>query len=416
MTDDARVYRVLTDDLLALRAAGQRLQAPRARSARSALAGAHRSGLHGRGMDYRESRHYQAGDDIRNMDWRITARSGHPHVKVFDEERERPIVVLVDLGATMFFASQGVFKSVQAARLAALIGWSAIARGDRIGGLLFTGAAQGGETAGRHQELPPAGGRRGQMRLIRALVAGGDPEAGFASTAASAAAAASSDENGLNAALMRLGRVARPGSLVFLLSDFYGLDAESVRHLSQLVRHCDLHAVQLVDPLELAPPPPGRYGVSDGRRRWVIDTRVRAERERYAERLSQHHERVRQRITANGIGLTRCSTTDDPSACLSGLFAARAAGRRAGTDGIASAGAGQRTAANGAAGTGAARTGAAARVAAAGDAAVNGLAAGQGVAKAPAASDRIPNGGMGEGPPAGRSSRMGLLPFRRWRR
>lgn len=329
-SSDERAYRVDSDDLLQLRIAAERLQAPGARPSRSALAGTHRSRFHGRGMDYRESRHYQAGDDIRNMDWRITARSGHPHVKVFDEERERPVVVLVDLGATMFFASQGVFKSVQAARLAALIGWSAIIRGDRIGGLLFTEGAQ----ARTHQELSPTGGRRGQMRLIRALVAAGDPQPVLARGAdASVGGSATGEADGLAEALVRLRRVARPGSLVFLLSDFYGAGAESARHLGQLARHCDLQAIQLVDPLELAPPPPGRYGISDGRRRAVIDTRVRSERERYAERLAAHQHRVRQLTRDNGVGLSRCLTTHDPADCLRELLAGQV-GEPARTTGV----------------------------------------------------------------------------------
>jgi uncharacterized protein (DUF58 family) len=311
---DERAYRVHADDLLALRGSRARLKLLRMRPARSALAGAHRSRYHGRGMDYRESRHYQAGDDIRNMDWRITARSGHPHVKVFDEERERPVVVLVDFSASMFFASQGVFKSVQAARVAALIGWSAILNGDRIGALLFADAVHDGD----HRELAPAGGRRGQMRLIRGLTELGSPDAVLRGRSDATAA----DANyGVSAALARLRRVARPGSLVFLLSDFYGADAESERHLTQLARHNDVQALQIADPLELAPPPPGRYGISDGRRTRVLDTRSRAERERYASELEQHHRRVRGLTEACGVGLTRCLTTEDPLDCLTRLLA-----------------------------------------------------------------------------------------------
>jgi uncharacterized protein (DUF58 family) len=265
-------------------------------------------------MDYRESRHYQAGDDIRNMDWRITARSGHPHVKVFDEERERPVVVLVDFSASMFFASQGVFKSVQAARVAALIGWSAIMNGDRIGALLFADAAHDGN----HQELPPAGGRRGQMRLIRALTQLGSPDAVIHGRAH---ASDPSAEYGISAALARLRRVARPGSLVFLLSDFYGVDADSERHLTQLARHNDVQSLQIVDPLELAPPPPGRYGITDGQNRTIIDIRSRGERDRYSAHLQQHHRRVGELTESCGVGLARCQTTDDPLDCLRRLLA-----------------------------------------------------------------------------------------------
>lgn len=360
--DDERRYRVDADELVALRASGERLRPARTQGVRSALAGAHRSRFHGRGMDYRESRHYQPGDDIRNMDWRITARSGHAHVKVFDEERERPVVLLVDFSASLFFASQGVFKSVQAARLAALIGWSAIGHGDRIGALLFSDAGD----RGMHQELPPAGGRRGQMRLIRALAEAGAPEAALRRverddpsraaagpradrvgdrTAARSGAIqhrpvglgqaaggqatrgpagrADAGEGGLSAALMRLRRVARPGSLVFLLSDFYSADADSQHHLSRLAQHSDLNAIQLVDPLELAPPPPGRYGISDGRRRAVLDTHSRGERERYQAALTRHHQRVRALTVENGIGLLQCLTTDDPAERLGELLSSR---------------------------------------------------------------------------------------------
>jgi len=354
LSDDERAYRVDADELVALRASGERLRPARTQTARSALAGAHRSRFHGRGMDYRESRHYQPGDDIRNMDWRITARSGHAHVKVFDEERERPVVVLVDFSASLFFASQGVFKSVQAARLAALIGWSAIGHGDRIGALLFSDVGD----RGQHQELSPAGGRRGQMRLIRALVQAGTPEMalgeaqngrarvgaqsgsglrdlGRATAQTDAdlggqAASAQEDRNGdsgLSVALMRLRRVARPGSLVFLLSDFYGVDADSKHHLSRLAQHSDLNAIQLLDPLELAPPPPGRYGISDGRRRTTVDTRSRAEREHYIQALARHHRQVRALTIENGIGLLQCLTTDDPAERLSELLASRTGSR-----------------------------------------------------------------------------------------
>ena len=311
-----RRCRVDAEDLIGLRACVQPLRPAAAPRARSVPAGAHGSRLHGRGVDYRESRHYQPGDDIRNMDWRITARAGRPHVKVFDEERERPVVVLVDLGPRMFFASRGVFKSVLAARLAALIGWSAVAHGDRIGALLC-----GGQSGGVHSELAPAGGRRGQMRLIRALVAHGDPSAMVAPALGEDPAAAA-----LSEALVRLRRVAKPGSRVFLLSDFAGLDAALAPHLARLAEHSELSALQIVDPLELAPPPPGRYPVSDGSALRVLDLRSRAARSRYQAHFGARDERLRALTAGHGIALQRCRTSDDPRACLDALFGLRRAG------------------------------------------------------------------------------------------
>jgi uncharacterized protein (DUF58 family) len=254
-------------------------------------------------MDYRESRHYQAGDDIRNMDWRITARAGHAHVKVFDEERERPVVVVADFGPSMFFASRGAFKSVLAARLAALIGWSAVSRGDRVGALLFNG---------EHREIQPAGGRRGQMRLIRTLVDAGNPAVGLADTL---------HAGELSRALARLRHVIRPGSLVWLLSDFVSADAETERHLSQLAVHNSLFAIEILDPLELAPPPPGRYRISDGRRTGLLDTLSASLRRDHHRVLEERRTQVRALIERCGVPLQRCMTQDDPATALTRALA-----------------------------------------------------------------------------------------------
>jgi uncharacterized protein (DUF58 family) len=293
-----RNVRVSVEDLIGLRRRVEGLRLRRGRPSHSTITGAHRSRFRGRGMDYLESRHYQAGDDIRNMDWRVTARAGRPHVKLYEEERERPVVVLVDLGPSMFFGTRGAFKSVVAARLAALLGWAAIANHDRIGALLFNG---------EHHELQPAGGRHSIMRLIRALVLAGDPASGLSRPA---------DPGALSKALARLRRVARPGSLVFLISDFYSMDGESGRHLAQLHRHSDLVACHVADPLEVAPPPAGRYGVTDGSRTALLDTRSQPGRKAYLDHLERHRAEIMGLTTERGIPLIRFSTEDDPAARL----------------------------------------------------------------------------------------------------
>ncbi len=290
--------RVSVEDLIELRRRVEGLQLKRGQPSRSVITGGHRSRFRGRGMDYQESRHYQAGDDIRNMDWRITARAGRPHVKLYEEERERPVVALLDLGPSMFFGTRGAFKSVIAARIAALVGWAAAGNHDRIGALLFNG---------EHQELQPAGGRHAVMRLIRALAKAGDPLAGLAHL---------SDPGAMSTALARLRRVARPGSLVFLISDFYSMDEESGRHLGKLRRHNDIVACQVADPLELAPPPAGRYGITDGLRAGVLDTGSRQGRGGYEVHLARHQAAVQALTAGRGIPLIRFSTEDDPVARL----------------------------------------------------------------------------------------------------
>lgn len=283
---------VTITELIELRRFARKLDLNRRQPASAQLAGNHASRFRGRGMDYQESRAYQAGDDIRNMDWRVTARAGRPHTKLFQEERERPMVHCIDLGPSLFFATRGALKSVIAARAATLLGWAAAARGDRIGGLLFNGG---------HHELKPRSGHHGVLRLIHALVEQTDPRQGLA---------ARPDPGGFNQALIRLRRIARPGSLVFLISDFYGLDADTGNHLLHLRDHIDLVALQILDPIEAAPPPPGRYGVTDGERAGVLDTRSAADRGHYRAFFEQHQEMVEATMSRYRIPLLQLSTTD----------------------------------------------------------------------------------------------------------
>ena len=221
-------------------------------------------------------------------------------MKLYQEERERPVVVMIDLGPGMFFATRGAFKSVIAARAAALIGWAAIQNGDRIGAFLFNGG---------HHELRPLGGQRGVMRLIRQLVSATDP-----------AVAMNQDIDGdgshLNEALLRLHRVARPGSLVFILSDFYAIDADTRRHLQRLRQHNDIVACQILDAVELEPPPAGRYAITDGTQTSMLDTRSVTRRRAYADYFADHHRAVQRLMQQSAVPLQRIATTDDVAQAL----------------------------------------------------------------------------------------------------
>jgi uncharacterized protein (DUF58 family) len=234
--------------------------------AASALAGAYRSRFRGRGVDFLESRNYQPGDDIRNMDWRVTARTGRPHTKVFQEERERPVLVAVDAGPSLFFGTRKRLKSVAAGELAAVIAWAAVRRGDRIGGFLFA--------PGRHRELRPAGGRRGAMRMIQSLVDWLNPDNGHGPTTQSRAA------EPLSVVLERVRHTARPGSLIIVISDFFGLDEDCNRHLSRLRQHNDIIGCQILDEAEEYLPR-GRFPITDGEDRSVLDTARSSDRHRF---------------------------------------------------------------------------------------------------------------------------------------
>jgi uncharacterized protein (DUF58 family) len=284
-----------TDELIKLRLHVKGLKLRGRQMANSVISGTHHSRFRGRGMDYLESRCYQPGDDIRNMDWRVTARTGTPHTKIYHEERERPVVVVVDLGPTMFFGSRNCLKSVQACRAAAMLGWATVTQGDRIGALIFNG---------KHQELQPSGGQRGALRLIRHLNQSSDPIKGLANST-------DTENNGLNHALKRLHRVARPGSLIFLISDFYNIDENTDRQLMKLRQHNDLVALQISDPLELAPPPAGSYAITDGTKNGWLDSK-----QSNNPRWLPHHQQISEVIGQRAIPHLHLSTTDDVSAKL----------------------------------------------------------------------------------------------------
>jgi len=296
---------VTLKELIELQRYARKLDLKHRQPARAQLAGNHHSRFRGRGMDYQESRSYQPGDDIRNMDWRVTARAGRAHTKLFQEERERPVVLFIDLGPSLFFATQGALKSVIAARAAALLGWAAAAQGDRIGALLFNGG---------HHELRPRSGHRGVSALIHSLLEHTDPVKGLAST---------THPGGLNDVLLRLRRIVRPGSLVILISDFYGLDENSGNHLLHLRQHSDLIALQVLDPLELAPPPPGRYGVTDGAHSGILDTRTSAGRQGYNDFFQQHRQVLQKTLQRRAIPLLQLSTAEDVVEALQSQFGKR---------------------------------------------------------------------------------------------
>ena len=284
--------------LIALQQQARKLDLNRQAYAKAATTGTHRSRFRGRGMDYQESRIYQAGDDIRNMDWRVTARAGKPHTKLYQEERERPVVFLVDFNASMFFGSTQSLKSVVAAKVAAMLAWSVSAKGDRIGALLINKV---------HHELPPKMGKRGALQLIRELVKFADPQKGLANSLD-----ASAQENNFNDELKRLRHLARPGTLIVLISDFYKINEETQHHLRRLSQHNDLLAIQIVDPLELTPPPPNRYIVNDGGdRSGVLNTRSKKGKQQYQDYFTQHHKKVAELMRRQNVAHIQLSTADD---------------------------------------------------------------------------------------------------------
>ena len=298
--------RIELAELIRLKPAGESLKIGALR-VRAVDAGGYLSRLKGRGVEFDEARPYQPGDDLRTMDWKVTARTGKPHTKVFREERDRPVILWLDLRRPMLFATKGVFKAVRAAQTAALVAWSAVANGDRLGGLVFSDH--------EHIELRPRLGRRAALRVLRVI---SDTAFWDRPHPPHAAATAAQPHT-----LERLARVARPGSQIFLLSDFRSLDDSFERHLRRLARHSDVSLVHFFDPVERDLPPPGRYRVLSGGRSVVIDTSAAAERRAHRDRFLERCGRLASLSRTPGAQLLECATNMDPQKVLSARFAGR---------------------------------------------------------------------------------------------
>ena len=255
-------------ELIALRRAAQTVcYRPEGRVRRI---GNHLSLMRGRGMDFAEVRNYQAGDEIRHMEWRVTARTGRPHVKLYQEERERPVVILTDFNPSMYFGTRLAFKSVVAARLAAVLAWTAIKQGDRIGGLLFS--------ATNHHEFTPKGREIGVLPFLAALSQYTQERDNCAQSPAVKV---------LSQELLRLGRVTHPGSMVVLISDFYNMDKDCERHLSRIRAHNDVLVYHICDPLELTTPKPQQYAMTDGKQEILLDTTLKNVSQAYQNYCAQ---------------------------------------------------------------------------------------------------------------------------------
>lgn len=238
-------------ELVALRGTAHDLNLHARRPVLARLQGAHRSPQRGRGLEFEEVRLYTPGDDARNIDWRVTARRGQPHTKLFREERERPVWLLADLHAGLYFGSRHQLKSALLLRSAALLAWVAAMDGDRLGALI----------AGNNDTriYPPRAREAGVLPVLEALVE------------AQPTAPGAPNPGGLNAALTALKPLLQPGSLVLILSDFSGLDEHTENLLASIALRCDCRLLWLVDPLEHAGLPPGSYRAGLPGRLWWLD-------------------------------------------------------------------------------------------------------------------------------------------------
>ncbi|UJJ33085.1 DUF58 domain-containing protein [Halopseudomonas maritima] len=272
------------EQLSALREQARGLPLHARQVAASVLAGRHETRLRGRGLSFEELRPYWPGDDARLIDWKVTARLGRPFLRLYSEERDQPVLLLIDQRMNQFFGSRHTTKSVLAAHTAALFGWAALERHDRVGALLFNDDSI--------EALRPARGHRAFMHLLGRLCElnqqlharhpGDGPHM-------------------LNAVLERARRLAGKDHLLILISDFNGLNAETHDLLSALQRHNDLLLCWTQDPLLIELPSGGELVASDG----DLQMRLNLDSSSQRQTLQRLHQLRLQQILEwpQGIGI-----------------------------------------------------------------------------------------------------------------
>jgi uncharacterized protein (DUF58 family) len=257
------------------------------RAVNSTLGGEYESVFKGQGMEFDEVREYQRGDDVRSIDWNVTARTGVPHVKRFVEERELVVIFLVDLSSSGMFGSTDKTKNEVAAEVCALMAFSAIRNNDKVGLIVFTGEVE--------FFIPPNKGTRHVLRLIEELLSFRPRGEGTS----------------IATALDYLGRVTTKKGVVFLVSDF--IDSGFEQQMKVASRRHDLVAVTVRDPREVILPDIGMVRVRDAEsgRIAVIDTGSTAIRRRYRETMEKRQEALRKLFASAGIDQIEIQTDRD---------------------------------------------------------------------------------------------------------
>ncbi len=305
-----RATQVDLQELIQLRYQSTHLSLSSQRKAYSSLSGNYNSPFKGRGLNFDEVRPYQPGDDIRNIDWNVTARTDRVHTKVFKEERERPVFIIVDLSNSMYFGSRHCLKSVTAAKAAALFAWAGADNSNRIGGLIFNDSA--------HIEMRPKGGHQGVLRFLKLLTDFHNssnnkshkikPNSSIGNTSA-----AENSKPPLNTELLfaRIQKVIHPGSFVLLISDFNQTNKDILKHIRYIARHNDLIINHIYDPLEMELPPPGLYGISNGEQYSLLNTRNNSLRVSFQALFQKKRDKIEQFCFQNRAHLINLLTNEN---------------------------------------------------------------------------------------------------------
>ncbi len=278
------------DDLIALKARTRHTALPQTHKPAMARIGETRSPFRTRGLDFQEMRAYQPGDDIRQINWRMTAKYGKPFTKLYTEEKERPVYLLCDMRSRMKFASHGDFKSVVAARMTVFLAWLAERKKDTIHSVLLLPKLIKTRT--------PESGEQGVFHLIQDV------------TAASVPTQTEPDETTLEQGIAALGRQAASGALIFICSDCHDLSAKAVRELVRLGQKGTVALVRIYDRME-ADLPAGVFPITDGVGRLTVDTTNRQVRQAFKASFEQTEKAIQDAVKRYGWGYLSVQTTDD---------------------------------------------------------------------------------------------------------
>ncbi|GAB2652241.1 DUF58 domain-containing protein [Vibrio panuliri] len=266
---------------------------PPAKSLWSQMLGHHQSRQLGRGMDFSESRQYQAGDDIRAIDWRVTARTGKAHTKLFSEEREKPLVLFLDLSPSMVFGSNLMLKSVLMAHMASLIAWLTVAQQDRVGAVIDTGTEL--------IELKPMGRNKGPLVILQRLV---EVHARILNRPRE------TETHSFQPALSALRRLTPKGGEIVFISDFIRLTDHEQHALSQLKQHNSVRFVHVSDPLEFgATAYRGYEKISDGSRTQWLDFSSKKTRQQIEVAFNNKLQGLK--TLAQKTGISFCALSSD---------------------------------------------------------------------------------------------------------
>lgn len=292
---DAGVY-VDLEQLIALEQKGRKVSLLPRQPVHSLLSGRYASRMRGRGLNFEEIRDYRSGDDVRSIDWKVTARLQSPHVRVFNEERDRQGLLVVDQRLSMFFGTRRAMKSVTAAEIAAVVAWRILSVGDRVGGIVFNDRSI--------EEVRPQRSRRIVLQYLTKLAE--------QNQALGVGRGITRDATMLNRALDRIRRVASHDATVVIFSDFDGAD-ETTRHaIAALAAHNTVIAVLIHDPSQSELPAAGRMTVTDGELQIALDVAHGSTRQNILDMSKTRLRSVFEWTRDFGVPVLPLSTAEEP--------------------------------------------------------------------------------------------------------